>query len=92
MCSDARLLQLMPPNEKVLSLSFEIRMPEVRGMLNFSFPAVISNALLRRLSKQWSYRRRKNSQQTISQLSELVMDCPFPVQLQLPPAPVTVRE
>jgi flagellar motor switch protein FliM len=88
----AQILQLMPPNEKVLSLSFEIRMPEVRGMLNFAFPAVISNALLRRLSKQWSYRRRRTTTQTVASLSQQMMECPFQAQLQLPPTSVTVRE
>ena len=88
----AQILQLMPPNEKVLSLSFEIRMPEVRGMMSFAFPADISNALLRRLSKQWTYRRRRNTEQTIAQLSEQLMEVAFHAQLQLPPTPVTVRE
>jgi flagellar motor switch protein FliM len=88
----AQIMQLMPPSEKVLALSFEIRMPEVRGMLNFAFPAVISNALLRRLSKQWSNRRRRNMDQTIAQLRGLLMDCPFRAQLELPPTPVPVRE
>jgi flagellar motor switch protein FliM len=88
----AQILQLMPPNEKVLSLSFEIRMPEVRGMLNFAFPAVISNALLRRLSKQWSYRRKRTTSQAVAALSEQMLECPFQAQLQLPPTTVTVRE
>ncbi len=88
----AQILQLMPPSEKVLALSFEIRMPDVRGMLNFAFPAVISNALLRRLSKQWSYRRRRNMDQTVSQVKQLLMDCPLQAQLELPPTPVPVRD
>jgi flagellar motor switch protein FliM len=88
----AQIMQQMPPSEKVLALSFEIRMPEVRGMLNFAFPAVISNALLRRLSKQWSNRRRRNMDQTVAQLKGLLMDCPFRAQLELPPTPVPVRE
>lgn len=88
----AQIVQLMPPNEKVLALSFEIRMPEVRGMLNLAFPAVISNALLRRLSKQWSYRKRRNSEQTRAQLRVKLLECPFGAQLLLPATPVTVRE
>jgi len=61
-------------------------------MLNFAFPAVISNALLRRLSKQWSHRRRANSAQTVQALGEQMLDCPFMAQLQLPSTTVTVRE
>ena len=34
----ADISRLMPPSEKILSLSFEIRMPEARGMLNVALP------------------------------------------------------
>ena len=38
--------RLMPPEEKSLCLSFEIKMSETRGTLNLAIPAVVSNALL----------------------------------------------
>ena len=41
----AQILRLMPPNEKVLALSYEIRMSAVSGMLITAFPAVAANAL-----------------------------------------------
>jgi len=40
--------RLMPPDEKNLCLSFEIKMSETRGSLNLAVPAVVSNALLRK--------------------------------------------
>jgi DNA-binding response OmpR family regulator len=42
--------RLMPPEEKNLCLSFEIKMPNTRGTLNLAMPAVVSNALLRKIS------------------------------------------
>ena len=41
---------LMPAEEKTLSLSFEITLAESRGTLNLVVPAVVSNALLRKIS------------------------------------------
>ena len=59
-----RMLQtqrLMPPEEKNLCLSFEIKMAETRGTLNLAIPAVVSNALLRKISADFSYQRRRSS-------------------------------
>lgn len=41
----------MPPNEKILGLSFELQMPASHGTMNIAFSAVASNALQRKLSK-----------------------------------------
>ena len=49
--------RLMPPDEKNLCMSFEIKMSETRGTLNLAVPAVISNALLRKISADLSYQR-----------------------------------
>jgi flagellar motor switch protein FliM len=92
----AQIMQLMPPGEKVLSLSFEIRMPEVRGMLNVVFPAMVSGALLRRLSKQWTGRKRRvaapgsGGERQLRQLP--LLECLFPVELRLEATGVRVEE
>ncbi|HET7108458.1 MAG TPA: FliM/FliN family flagellar motor switch protein [Candidatus Acidoferrum sp.] len=83
---------LMLPTEKVMSLTFEIRLPDARGTLNLAFPAVISNALLRKLSVQWSYAERSPSQETRIQLQDRLMESRFAVNLSLPPSPLSIRE
>jgi len=52
--------RLMPPEEKNLGLSFEIKMAETRGTLNLAVPAVVSNALLRKMSADFSHQRRRS--------------------------------
>ena len=42
---------LMPPTDKSLALSFEIRVADARGALNFVFPASASTVLLRKLAR-----------------------------------------
>jgi flagellar motor switch protein FliM len=82
-----RLLQtqrLMPPEEKNLCLSFEIRMSETRGTLNLAIPAVVSNALLRKISVDFSYQRRRTSAEARLRIQNKLLNCSFPVELSMP--------
>jgi flagellar motor switch protein FliM len=83
---------LMLPMEKILSLSFEIRLPNAHGGISFAFPAVIANALLRKLSVQWSFSERLPSRQTRRMVREQLLDSRFHADLSLPPSLVSVRE
>ena len=69
-----------------------VRLPESRGTLNLAFPAVVSNALLRKLSVQWSYLERIPSREARYRLQENLLDSRFSVDLSLPPSPLSVRE
>lgn len=73
--------RLMPPNEKNLCLSFEIKMPDTCGILNLAVPAVVSNALLRKLSSDFSYQRRHSPVEARHQIQKKLLDCFFPVEL-----------
>jgi flagellar motor switch protein FliM len=88
----AQILRLMPPNEKVLSLSYEIRMSELSGMLVTAFPAVAANALIRKLAQQGSYRRHRAGSAEASSLREKLEKCFFPVELILPGGTVSSRQ
>jgi flagellar motor switch protein FliM len=86
----ADISRLMPPSEKILSLSFEIRMPEARGMLNLALPAAVANALLRKLTQQASYRKQRGTVDSTLQMRRRLENCVFPVQLVLPEQPVRI--
>jgi flagellar motor switch protein FliM len=73
--------RLMPPEEKTLSLSFEVTMPDVRGGLNVAVPAVVSNALLRKISADWIHRRPRKATDSRERLMRRLLDCPFRVEL-----------
>jgi len=74
----------MPPNEKILSLSFEIRMPEARGMLNVALPAAVSNALMRKLAQQGAYRQQRSTADSALQIGKRLESALFPIELVLP--------
>jgi len=73
--------QLMPPEEKTLALSFEVTMPEVRGGLNLAVPAVVSNALLRKISADWSHRRPRGAADSRQRLMRRLLEYPFQAEL-----------
>jgi flagellar motor switch protein FliM len=73
--------RLLPPEEKVLSLCFEITMPDARGGLNLALPAAASNALLRKISAAWSYRRPRGQAGARKRLMDCLEECAFAVEL-----------
>jgi flagellar motor switch protein FliM len=88
----AQVQGLMLPMEKILSLSFEIRLPEAHGSINFAFPAVVANTLLRKLSAQRWVSHRLPSRETRRHVRERLLESRFVAHLDLPPSPLTVRE
>ncbi len=83
--------RLMPPEEKNLCLSFEIKMPETRGTLNLAVPAVVSNALLRKISADFSYQRPRSPIEGRLQIQKKLLDCFFPVELSMPDLQVPLQ-
>ncbi|HTY83619.1 MAG TPA: hypothetical protein VMB19_05350 [Silvibacterium sp.] len=73
--------RLMAPAEKTLSLSFEITMPDVRGGLNLAVPAVVSNALLRKISADWSHPRARGLPDSRRRIMQSLLGCPFLAEL-----------
>jgi flagellar motor switch protein FliM len=83
---------LMLPNERILTLNFEIRLLDLRGALNIALPAVVANALLRKLATPGSLGERIPSRNTRRRIRENLLDGNFLVDLSLPPSSLSVRE
>jgi flagellar motor switch protein FliM len=82
--------QLMLPEEKTLSLSFEITMADVRGGLNLAVPAVVSNALLRKISSSLGRRLPRGAADSRRRLMTRLRECPFVLELGAQNVPVSV--
>lgn len=87
-----QIMHLIPPNEKVLSLSYEIRAGESSGMLITLFPAVAATALIRKLAQQGSYRKHRANSGAASTLREKLERCSFLAELILPGGTVRSRQ
>ena len=75
--------RLMPPDEKNLCLSFEIKLSESSGTLNVAIPALVSNALLRKISADNNYQRPRIGHESREQIRQRLLDCPFSVELTM---------
>ncbi len=80
---EAQVPRLMTPGEKILCVSFEIRMPEAQGTLHLCLPAVVLNTILRQVSAERD-RPRRRSPEARNRLSELMGDAKFGAVMQLP--------
>ena len=80
-----QVARVISVNEKTLCLSFEIRMPHSSGLLNLAFPAVVATTILRRLTSDWS-RRRRHGSDARAHMEAAVRRIRFGASLQLPTA------
>jgi flagellar motor switch protein FliM len=73
--------RLLLPGDKILSLTFEIAMLEVRGGLNFAVPVSVSHALLRKISAEWSDRHPQGHGEWRERLKRRLLECSFSLEL-----------
>jgi flagellar motor switch protein FliM len=73
--------RLLRPDEKTLSLSFEIAVLEMRGGLNLAVPVSVSHALWRKISAEWSDLRPRGPSAWRERLKGRLLECPFSVEL-----------
>lgn len=77
----AEAQRLLRPDDKTLSLSFEVTISEVRGSLNLAVPVSVSHALLRKISAEWNARRPRRRSEWRDRLKQRLLECPFPLEL-----------
>jgi len=83
--NQVQILRLLPPEEKILALGFEIQLPWVYGMLNFAFPAAVASMLLRKITEKWITQKRGRAPEGNTSLHRLAQQFIFPVEATLSP-------
>jgi flagellar motor switch protein FliM len=83
--SNPQLVQIVPPNEVVVLISFEITIGELRGMLNLCIPYNAIERISTKLSSNtWiSYARRQSSQEHVEQISRTLRGSLVEVRVRL---------
>jgi flagellar motor switch protein FliM len=81
--TEAQAARTMTLGEKTLCVSFELKMPEAQGVLNLCLPAVVLNAILRKLISEGDRPRRRSADAAV-RLRELMAQAKAGVSLQLP--------
>src|SRR5439155_18964230 len=55
--TEPQLLQILSPNEAVVSIGLEIRIGESTGLMNIGLPSIIIKMLRQKFDQQWSVRK-----------------------------------
>ncbi|MGH9719160.1 MAG: flagellar motor switch protein FliM [Bryobacteraceae bacterium] len=61
--SEPQLLQILAPNEAIVSIGLEIRVGDNTGMMNIGMPSIIVKMLRSKFDQQWSVRKTKSSEE-----------------------------
>jgi flagellar motor switch protein FliM len=81
--TEAAMARMLTLGEKTLCVSFEGRMPEAQGAMNLCLPAVVLNAILRRLISEGD-RPRRRSKEAQTRMRELMQEVKIGALLQFP--------
>lgn len=81
--TEAAVARMLTLSEKTLCVSFEARMPEAQGTINLCLPAVVLNAILRRLISEGD-RPRRRSKEAHARVRELMGGVKVGASLQFP--------
>ncbi|MGB8885550.1 MAG: FliM/FliN family flagellar motor switch protein [Candidatus Korobacteraceae bacterium] len=90
--SGAQLLRIMPPQEKTLTLTFDVTMTDSKGMLNIAFPSVVSSALLRKLGSELVYQRARGAAVNQATLRQRLRKSAVDLELATPAIPIRLSE
>jgi flagellar motor switch protein FliM len=81
--SEPTVARMLTAGEKTLCVSFEARMPEAQGVMNLCLPAVVLNAILRRLISEGD-RPKRRSKEAHARIRELMGEAKIGAVLQFP--------
>jgi flagellar motor switch protein FliM len=81
--SEPAIARMLTAGEKTLCVSFEGRMPEAQGTMNLCLPAVVLNAILRRLISEGD-RPKRRSREARARIRELMGETKIGAVLQFP--------
>jgi flagellar motor switch protein FliM len=81
--TEPQLLQLLAPNEAVVSVGIEIRIGDVSGMMNLGVPSILVKMLRRKFDQQWSIRRAEASEEEQERMWRLLKPAQVKVDARL---------
>jgi flagellar motor switch protein FliM len=70
--TEPQLLQILSPNEAVVSIGLEIRIGDHTGLMNIGMPSIVIKMLRQRFDQQWSVRKADSSTAEQTQLLNLL--------------------
>jgi flagellar motor switch protein FliM len=92
--SNPQLVQIVPPNEVVVLISFELTLGDVRGMINLCIPYNTIERISSKLTaNSWvSYGQRATTEQSVAQISKAVSKSLVQMVVDLADTRITTRD
>ena len=92
--SNPQLVQIIPANEVVVLISFELTVGETRGMVNLCIPFNSIERISHKLtSNSWiSYSKRPPTSESIQQMTNHIADAPVEVVVELAETTITMAD
>jgi len=87
-----QMLRIMPPQEKTLTLTFDVTMTDSKGMINIAFPSLVSSALLRKLGTELVYQRARGPAVNQESIRKRLLESPVELELATPAIAVRLPE
>ena len=70
--TEPQLLQILSPNEAVVSIGLEIRVGENTGLMNIGIPATVIKMMRHKFDQQWSVRRTDSTEAEQARILKLL--------------------
>lgn len=81
--TEPQLLQILAPNEAIVSIGLEIRIGDNSGMMNLGFPSIVIKMLRNRFDQQWSIRKGQISDEQRERTFKLISPARLHVDARL---------
>lgn len=78
-----QLLQIVAPNEVVLSIAFHVQVGDARGMMSLCIPALILEPIIQKFNQSFYSRSHEVPPRQTGSLLNLLSSVPFPVAAEL---------
>jgi len=88
----SQILRIMPPQEKTLTLTFDVTMTDSKGMLNIAFPSAVSSALMRKLRTELVYQRARGPAVSQESIGRSLLRSAIELELATPAIPIRLTE
>ncbi|MBI2838007.1 MAG: flagellar motor switch protein FliM [Acidobacteria bacterium] len=76
-----QLLQVVSPSEVVVVIVFDVKIGDIRGIINFCIPYLVLEPIAGKFEQEWESARKRISAEERERLVDLLMQAPFDVTL-----------
>ncbi|MBN9660249.1 MAG: flagellar motor switch protein FliM [Acidobacteria bacterium] len=90
--TEPQLLQILAPNEAVVTVGMEIRIGEVAGMMNLGIPSIIIKMLRQKFDQQWSVRKSESTEEEQARILRLIRPAQLKFDARLQGPSLTVEQ